>query len=97
MLLPFLLRPYDMVASLLKQEYTVSPPQLVTLRYSVLMPNTAHEPAAELLADLMLPDMMTDVVLQQAHTAFSTASQSTAVLISMALSCPWGRHLYMLN
>ena len=87
MLLPLLLRPYDIALSLLKQEYFVSPPQLVTLRYSVLEPETAHEPAAELLADLMLPEIVTDVVLQQAHTTSQMLLRTDTVPNRAALSC----------
>lgn len=87
MLLPLLLRPYDIAPSLLKQEYFVSPPQLVTLRFRVLMPDTAHEPAAELLADLMLPDIVTDVVLQQAHYTSQLQIRTVAVPRLAALNC----------
>lgn len=34
---------------------------------SVLLPEMDHVPAAELLTDLMLPGIVTDVVLQKAH------------------------------
>lgn len=64
MLFPFWLRPYAIVTSLFKQVYTVSPPQLVTFRYSVLAPSMLHEPVAVLLTDLWLPGTITDVVLQ---------------------------------
>lgn len=59
------------MASLLKQEYTVSPPQVVTLRISVFAPKMVHVPAAELLTDLMLPGIVTDVVLQKAHIMYT--------------------------
>lgn len=63
-----------MVAPLFTQEYTVSPPQAVTLRSKVFPPEMVHVPAAELLTDLMLPGIVTDVVLQKTHIVYILVS-----------------------
>ncbi len=46
----------------------------MTLRINVLVPKMVHMPAAELLTDLMLPGIVTDVVLQEAHIVYTLVS-----------------------
>lgn len=79
-LLDLRVRLYDIALLLLRQAYSVSPPQLVTLSNSVFDPVMPQLPPAELLTVLRLPGTITIVVLHGVHQAILAMNAGTLVI-----------------